>query len=252
MLQHCFSELRALCLTVLFVGQLLLILSSQVWAGTAKVDVCHVPPGNPENVHTITISEKALPAHLAHGDLAGSCDALCESLCDDQDPCTIDGCIPGTLECLDPADRPIVDCSDGVDCTDDSCVAGLGCLNERNDTKCAGDERCNSVDGCIPCPEGACCIQIREHCYLSSFVSQEVCGPGKQQITKVNTPDSISYITFSGADVTNVTLHHCVDGSGLSGATHEINFDTNLCDLQGGSSGDPRWNDEVCYVELHF
>ena len=29
-----------------------------------KVQVCHIPPGNPENVHTITVSEKALPAHL--------------------------------------------------------------------------------------------------------------------------------------------------------------------------------------------
>ena len=47
--------------------------SSSAQAGGAnKVDVCHVPPGNPENWHTITISEKALPAHLAHGDLVGA------------------------------------------------------------------------------------------------------------------------------------------------------------------------------------
>jgi hypothetical protein len=38
-----------------------------------KVTVCHVPPGNPGNAHTITISRSALPAHLAHGDTEGAC-----------------------------------------------------------------------------------------------------------------------------------------------------------------------------------
>ena len=44
-------------------------------AGEAKVDVCHIPPGNPDNSHTITISENALSAHLDHGDLVGACDS---------------------------------------------------------------------------------------------------------------------------------------------------------------------------------
>jgi hypothetical protein len=38
-----------------------------------KVDICHVPPGNPANAHTITVSENAVPAHLAHGDYLGAC-----------------------------------------------------------------------------------------------------------------------------------------------------------------------------------
>ena len=33
-----------------------------------QVSVCHVPPGNPTNVHTISIGEAAISAHLAHGD----------------------------------------------------------------------------------------------------------------------------------------------------------------------------------------
>ena len=44
-------------------------------ADETKVDVCHVPPGNPENAHTITISENAVSAHLDHGDLIGACDS---------------------------------------------------------------------------------------------------------------------------------------------------------------------------------
>jgi hypothetical protein len=39
-----------------------------------KVLICHIPPGNPENRHTICISINALPAHLAHGDYIGPCD----------------------------------------------------------------------------------------------------------------------------------------------------------------------------------
>lgn len=39
----------------------------------AKVLVCHIPPGNPENPHTIEVGESALPAHLAHGDTEGAC-----------------------------------------------------------------------------------------------------------------------------------------------------------------------------------
>lgn len=48
--------------------------ASAVMAQADKVDVCHIPPGNPENAHTITISENAVEAHLEHGDYLGACD----------------------------------------------------------------------------------------------------------------------------------------------------------------------------------
>ncbi len=38
------------------------------------ITICHCPPGNPDNCHTITIDPAALPAHLAHGDTLGPCD----------------------------------------------------------------------------------------------------------------------------------------------------------------------------------
>ena len=38
-----------------------------------KVDVCHIPPGNPANAHVINVSVNAVPAHLAHGDNLGDC-----------------------------------------------------------------------------------------------------------------------------------------------------------------------------------
>ena len=38
-----------------------------------KVLICHIPPGNPENPITISVSPNAVPAHLAHGDTEGPC-----------------------------------------------------------------------------------------------------------------------------------------------------------------------------------
>jgi hypothetical protein len=38
-----------------------------------KTTICHIPPGNPGNAHTITVGNPAVPAHLAHGDYIGAC-----------------------------------------------------------------------------------------------------------------------------------------------------------------------------------
>lgn len=44
--------------------------------GGKKVYVCHVPPGNPSNAHTLSISVNAVPSHLGlhGGDRLGTCD----------------------------------------------------------------------------------------------------------------------------------------------------------------------------------
>jgi hypothetical protein len=40
-----------------------------------KVVICHIPPGNPENARTITISQAAVDQHIGiHGDLLGPCE----------------------------------------------------------------------------------------------------------------------------------------------------------------------------------
>ena len=42
--------------------------------GKEKVTICHIPPGNPENAHTITVGAPAVRAHVAnHGDTIGPC-----------------------------------------------------------------------------------------------------------------------------------------------------------------------------------
>ena len=55
---------------VLTVGAAIASLAAQ----EDKVTICHIPPGNPENAHTIRVGASAVPAHLAqHGDGVGAC-----------------------------------------------------------------------------------------------------------------------------------------------------------------------------------
>ena len=40
-----------------------------------KVLICHIPPGNPDNAHTICVGAAAVDAHQSHhGDPIGACD----------------------------------------------------------------------------------------------------------------------------------------------------------------------------------
>ncbi|MBZ4418682.1 hypothetical protein [Myxococcus sp. RHSTA-1-4] len=39
----------------------------------SKVTICHIPPGNPANAHSITVGLPAVKAHLKHGDTLGAC-----------------------------------------------------------------------------------------------------------------------------------------------------------------------------------
>ena len=115
-------------IAIMAFGMLTVAMPEIAIAGSIKVEVCHIPPGNPDNYHTIRISENALPAHLAHGDLGGSCNALCDDFCDDNDACTIDH--NDDCEQNGCAENPeAVDCSDNDLCTNDECDPGTGCFN---------------------------------------------------------------------------------------------------------------------------
>ena len=44
-----------------------------------QVEICHRPPGNPSNCHTITVGAKAAQKHVAqHGDTFGPCPYDCQ------------------------------------------------------------------------------------------------------------------------------------------------------------------------------
>ncbi len=52
-----------------------------------QVPICHIPPGNPDEEHTILVGASAVPAHLDHGDYLGECG---EGGCDEGSRCAGD------------------------------------------------------------------------------------------------------------------------------------------------------------------
>lgn len=41
--------------------------------GAPKIEVCHIPPGNPGNAHTVLVNANSVATHLAHGCSLGAC-----------------------------------------------------------------------------------------------------------------------------------------------------------------------------------
>ena len=127
---------------------------ASAWAqGSPKFAICHIPPGNPENWHTIVVGERAVPAHLAHGDLLESCLDACEQLCDDGNLCTQDVISdPEECLCVNTSPRPPVICDDMNPCTADGCDADQGCTYLDAD-----GETCEAPDGNLGmCLDGMC------------------------------------------------------------------------------------------------
>lgn len=48
-----------------------------------KISICHVPPGNEENIQTIEIDLSAWKTHQRHGDYVGTCEASRPCSCSD-------------------------------------------------------------------------------------------------------------------------------------------------------------------------
>jgi len=116
------------------------------------VNVCHIPPGNPGNAHSISVAPSAVPAHLAHGDhLAGAevCDGLdndCDGVVDDDPEGVGQACTEGVGAC---AATGTVVCVDG----ERDCDAEPG---EPTDEVCDGVD--NNCDGAVD--EGGVCDPI--------------------------------------------------------------------------------------------
>jgi len=71
-----------------------------------KVDICHIPGGNPFNAHTINISVNAADSHIEnHGDYLGSCEELFDVIdaCDAE--AELETCDPSYVECHSDAMR---------------------------------------------------------------------------------------------------------------------------------------------------
>jgi len=70
---------------------------------TSSNVICHVPPGNSHNMHTIRVGDPAVEPHLKHGDMLGPCPGDeaevedHETVTETMPPCTCADGTPGHL-----------------------------------------------------------------------------------------------------------------------------------------------------------
>jgi hypothetical protein len=211
----------------------LVLQASPALAGTAKVEICHIPPGNPDNFHTITVSESAVEAHLAHGDAGSSCDEYCETRCDDGDACTIDACDPAG-GCAPPAP---VDCNDGDLCTTDSCDPASGCVNTC--VTCDPPDAC-TISTCAP--DTGECVDTPVVCPDGETCNPESggCEPG----------ECFTALDWAGTDDAAGFIGDCIDSAGCGEGACDFVYTTSLfcSDCVRGFS--PAFTCAVCDDEL--
>jgi cysteine-rich repeat protein len=147
-----------------------------------RVTVCHVPPGNTANAHTISVAAASVSAHLRHGDELGPCFAGCgsnPSICDDGNACTADVCA-GDGQCR----HDVVSCEDGNACTVDSCDPAVGCTSvATSGAACDDGNACTSSDSCVGtvcqgAPIEGCCATNAE-CDDGAPCTFDVCNAGR-------------------------------------------------------------------------
>jgi cysteine-rich repeat protein len=196
---------------------IILLAFSHVVHGEKKVTLCHFPAGNPANLQTILVSEAAVPAHIAHGDLVGACTTVaCPSSCDDGNLCTSDSCgtdgqcVNSPVSCdddvictLDVCDPNVgclqlpndgISCNDGNDCTSNDACSGTQCQGTAIAGCCIGDADCNDGDSCTDdtCFLGSCQNKVRtcavENKCLAGFCNAN--SNGACDTTEVSCDDS--------------------------------------------------------------
>ena len=129
--------------------------------------------------------------------LEGVCQGGAPINCNDDDPCTTDGCeaavgcgylnntVPcddGNLctlgdTCLDGSCEPgsgLLACDDGNMCTDDACQPGAGCLHVANTLPCDDNNSCTTEDLCL---DGVCAGAGVLQCDDANPCTKDVCLP---------------------------------------------------------------------------
>ncbi len=120
---------------VTLLGSLVSIYALCASAAPAKIAICHIPPGKPDNAHIINVSKSALKAHLGHGDVSVPDDPTCTAgvgacAADGLLDCTSEGLVCDATPLPAPED-PEFSCSDGLDndCDGQIDLADADCAN---------------------------------------------------------------------------------------------------------------------------
>ncbi|MCK5061311.1 fibronectin type III domain-containing protein [Candidatus Parcubacteria bacterium] len=99
------------------------------WLKDHKVEICHVPPGSPENAHSIWVSNAAAKAHLAKDSYLGPCNGETDPDPDPEDPDTT----PPTISNI--ATSTVTDQNAVVKWTTDEAATGKVIYSESSDVE---------------------------------------------------------------------------------------------------------------------
>ncbi len=157
-----------------------------------RVEICHLPPGNPDNFQTITISENAVASHFAHGDYAGACDAA---------PVCGNGFIDGDEDC------------DGFDLAGASC-GSLGYTLEGTLSCSAG---C-SYDTQL-CQSQACPATGQVRCWDGFGASIECAGTNHDG--EIQAGAALSYVDNGDGTITDLNTGLMWEKKGDDGGLHD-------------------------------
>ncbi|MHC5006859.1 MAG: hypothetical protein ACYTGF_05810, partial [Planctomycetota bacterium] len=128
-------------------------------AASKKVTICHLPPGNPGNARTISVSVNALPAHLAHGDSIGPCEPPLGRCCQGGFAGVV--CLVNTeAECM--SSGQFISWEEGLDCPDGDAT----CEDDGNPACGPGAGDCCASNGTPGCDDEDCCNLV---CDLDPF-----------------------------------------------------------------------------------
>jgi hypothetical protein len=210
---------------------LLVIAATPASAGGAKVCLCHIPPGDPGDAHTICVGPPAVRAHLGHGDTMGVCPVICGgsagNTCTTGQFCKHDVgscgpddsgvCTPKPPTCQ-PVSAPVCGC-DGKT-YDNACLADSAGVSVDHAGACATQAACGGTTG-VQCAADQFCKHDQGACAADA---QGVCAPMPAfcppTLTQVCGCDGTTYSNSCFADAAGVAVDHagpCQEGAACGG-----------------------------------
>ena len=182
--------------------------------------------------------------------LSGSCvHAPMDITCTDDDVCTVgDACIAGS--CVPGA---AMSCSDGNDCTTDSCDATSGCSHKDNFAWCSDGDACTVFDSC---GQGACSGTVR-FCDDGNVCTDDACNiaAGCVNLPNVATCDTdgnaCTLQNCQAGTCTPLSTMVCNDGNPCTIDTCNAKTGTCVFSATGTEGGYCDADGSVCTVQDH-